>query len=126
MTVAHLGDLPTKRYLARVIPNPYLGPPDQRLWREELFSLDACWTGTERRPGQADWRDQVLERDGPIYRACGREYPVGDLELDHIHPGGRFKRATDADRLENLQLLCSVHHQTKTQESRHVLSRMKG
>ena len=47
LTVAHLGELPTKRYLARVIPNPYLAPPDQKLWREELFSLDAFWSGDE-------------------------------------------------------------------------------
>jgi RNA-directed DNA polymerase len=126
LTVAHLGELPTKRYLARVIPNPYLAPLDHKLQREELFSLDAFWTGTEARPGQTDWRDYVIERDGPVCRVCGGEYPVWELELDHIQPRGRYKRADDADRPENFQLLCSIHHQTKTQESRHVLSRMKG
>ncbi len=126
LTVAHLSELPTKRYMARVIPNPYLGLTDQRLWREELFSLEAFWSGRERRPGQTDWRDRVVERDGPVCRVCGRAYPVWELELDHIQPRGRFKRVEDADYLENFQLLCSVHHQTKTQESRHVLSRMKG
>jgi RNA-directed DNA polymerase len=126
LTVAHLGELPTKRYLAKVIPNPYLVPSDQKLEREKLFSLDALWTGTEARPGQTDWRDHVIERDGPVCRVCGSAYPVGELELDHIQPRGKYKRAEDADHLENFQLLCSVHHQTKTQEHRHVLSRMKG
>ena len=126
LTVAHLSELPTKRYLARVIPNPYLVPPDQKLWREDLFSLDAFWNGIERRPGQTDWRDHVIERDGPVCRVCDSEYPVWELELDHIQPRGRYKRADDADHLENFQLLCSIHHQTKTQKSRHVLSRMKG
>src|SRR5262249_23883303 len=76
LTVAHLSDLPTKRYMARVIPNPYLDPTDQALWREELFSLDACWSGIERRPGQTDWRGPVRDPLGPDVGGWREDEPV--------------------------------------------------
>jgi hypothetical protein len=124
-TLAQLSAIPTKRYKARVIPHPYITAPAEQLWREVPFSLETLWVGTERRHGQADWRDLVLDRDGPICAQCGTVYPEWELELDHIQPRGSFRRPPDADHLENFQLLCTSHHRTKTKKDRQVLSRVR-
>jgi hypothetical protein len=125
VTLAQLSAIPTQRYKARVIANPYLTSSTGPLWREDLFSLESLWGGTEQRPGQADWRDRVLERHGPICTRCGRVYPEWELELDHIQPRESFRRPFEADYLENFQLLCTSHHRTKTKKDRQVLSRVR-
>ena len=125
VTLAPLGAISTKRYKARIIPNPYTTSPVEPLRREVIFSLDSQWVGTERRPGQADWRDLVLERDGAICTRCGTVYPEWELELDHIKPRGSFRRPFEANYLENFQLLCTSHHRTKTKTDRQVLSRVR-
>jgi RNA-directed DNA polymerase len=124
-TLAQLSAIPTKRYQARVIPNPDTTAPAEQLWRDVPFSLETLWRGTEQRHGQADWRDLVLDRDGPICAQCGTVYPEWALELDHRKPRGSFRRPPDADHLENFQLLCTPHHRTKTKQDRQVLSRVR-
>jgi len=122
LKLAQLGTIPTKRYVTKKIPNPYTTPTTNLLWRENLISMENLWTGNEARPGGADWRDLVLERDGSVCAACGREFPEWELELDHVKPRGRFRRTQDADYLENFQLLCTFHHRVKTEKDRLVLS----
>ncbi|HSF33023.1 MAG TPA: HNH endonuclease signature motif containing protein [Candidatus Tectomicrobia bacterium] len=124
-STAQLSAIPTKRYKARVIPNPYTTAPAEQLQREVPFSLEPLGLGTEQRHGQADWRDLVLDRDGPVCAQCGTVYPEWELELDHIQPRGSFRRPPDADHLENFQLLCTSHHRTKTKKDRQVLSRVR-
>jgi len=117
--------IPSKRYLARRIPNPYTTRTPQAIDREDIFSIDAMWSGREVRGGRMDWRDLVLERDGAICAECGLEYPEWELELDHKTPRARFRRAKGADFLENFQLLCTPHHRNKTKKEQQVLSRVR-
>ena len=108
-----LRNLPVRRYRIKTIPNPYT--TKQPIQREELFSLDAItpW-GEGARKGQADCRDFILERDGHKGAKCGQAFPEWDLELDHIKPIRRFRRPSDANYLENFQMLCTADHREKT------------
>lgn len=110
-----LRNLPVRRYRIKTIPNPYT--TEQPIQREELFSLDgiAPW-GEGTRKGQADFRDLILERDGQKCAKCGQVFPKWELELDHIKPVRRFKRPSDANYLENFQMLCTADHREKTKQ----------
>ena len=92
--------------------------------RESLFSYDDIHAG-ERRPGQGDLREEVLLRDGPICAWCKKAFNPWEVQVDHIKPYARFKRPEDADRLENLQVLCTEHHRAKTKTDLKVLSRVR-
>ena len=125
ITLKRLDHLATRRYKVRVIPNPYTQTDHSTIWREDDFSLDYAWAGCERRPGQADWRDLVLERDGTACALCGRTFSPWELELDHRKPVARFQRVKDAEYPENLQMLCTSCHRNKTRQDRQVLSRVR-
>src|SRR5215467_4639781 len=89
-----------------------------------LFSYDDIHAG-ESRPGQGDLREEVLLRDGPICAWCKKACNLWEVQVDHIKPSARFKRPQDADRLENLQVLCTEHHRAKTKTDLKVLSRVR-
>jgi 5-methylcytosine-specific restriction endonuclease McrA len=105
-----------------LVPNPYLTM--QRLVREELPRQD-FWTGYETRPGWADLRLMVIQRDN--YQCCLCGQPVSDLnaEVDHLIPYRNYRRPIDANRLENLWTLCVDCHKRKTQEDRRMESRVQ-
>ena len=124
--VRWLRNIPTKRYPLRRIPNPYATPCPEGIQREDIFALDDLWTGDEvDRPGRAEFRDRILERNGSMCAVCKQAFPAWELELDHIKPREAFKRANDADVLANFQLLCTPHHRAKTKADRQVLSRVR-
>jgi RNA-directed DNA polymerase len=118
-----------KRYIARTWHNPYTEKDEvkkekERMKRESLFSYDDIHAG-ESRPGQGDLREEVLLRDGPICAWCKKAFNPWEVQGDHIKPYARFTRPEEADRLENLQVLCTEHHRAKTKTDLKVLSRVR-
>jgi len=97
-------------------PNPYTMQVIH-LQREEL-PQETCWTGQEPRPGMADLRPIVLERDGFICQGCGQSVTPQSAQVDHKRPVRRFKRPVEANRLDNLQTLCLKCHKQKHQSDR--------
>jgi RNA-directed DNA polymerase len=102
-------------------PNPYttLGP----IKREELLD-DNPWLGNEERPGMADLRPIVLERDEFRCCQCGEAVTYRTAQVDHIKSVCRFKIPVDANRLENLQTLCIPCHEQKTRSHHQGESRV--
>ena len=111
------------RYRDRILkPNPYL--TQARIDREELPS-DTSWRGYEARPGMADLRPDILERDQYTCQQCGTAVTHRTAEIDHIRPVRRFKRPIDANVEGNLQTLCLPCHDKKTQADRQGESRVR-
>jgi group II intron reverse transcriptase/maturase len=102
-------------------PNPYT--TQARLEREELLDDDP-WLGTECRPGMADLRPVVLERDGHKCCVCKEAVTKETAQVDHVRPVCTFKRPVDANRLENLWTLCVPCHKRKTEMDRQRESRV--
>ena len=118
-----------KRYVAKTWHNPYTEKDDvkkekERIKRESLFNYDNIRLG-ESRPGGGDLRDEVILRDGPICAWCKKEFNRWEVQVDHIKQRARFKNPEDADRMENMQVLCTECHRAKTKTDLKVLSRVR-
>ena len=118
-----------KRFVAKTWHNPYTEKEEvkkekERIKRESLFNYDSIHFGESRR-GQGDLREEVLLRDGPICAQCKKEFNPWEVQVDHIRAYARFKNPTDADRLENQQVLCTECHRAKTKSDLKVLSRVR-
>jgi RNA-directed DNA polymerase len=118
-----------KRFVAKTWHNPYTEQDEvkrekERIKRESLFSYDNLHFG-ESRPGQGDLREEVLLRDGPICARCKKAFNSWEVQVDHIKARARFKNAEDADRIENMQVLCTECHRAKTKTDLKVLSRVR-
>jgi RNA-directed DNA polymerase len=117
-------EFPTLQYKQRFLkPNPYL-TQERRLEREEL-PHESHWTGYEARPGMADLRPLILERDEYTCQLCGAIVNDHTAEIDHIRPVRRFKRPIDANTEDNLWTLCINCHQEKTKYDRQAESRVR-
>jgi hypothetical protein len=103
-------------------PNPYT--TRTVIGREELLD-DRPWLGTELRPGMADLRPLVLERDRYECRLCHQLVTSATAQVDHIRPVSSFRRPVDSNRLENLWTLCVPCHEEKTELDRQRESRMR-
>jgi len=119
-----------KYFLAKTWHNPYTDPEKvqrekDRIKRESLFSYDQLWTGNEHGQAGMDLREEVILRDGPTCNKCGNVFHPSEVQIDHIKPRAWFKNPTDADRLDNLQVLCTACHRAKTKIDLKVLSRMR-
>jgi len=119
-----------KRFVARTLDNPYteteqVRAEKDRMKRESLFTHDNAWIGKESRPGMMDLREEILLRDGPMCARCKDTFHPYEVQVDHIIRRAKFKNPTDADRLENLQVLCTHCHRAKTKIDRKVLSRVR-
>lgn len=119
-----------KRFVARTWHNPYTEKDKvieekDRIKRESLLKYDEIWIGNEDRQGWMDLREEALLRDGPICAKCKQTHHPYEGQVDHIIPRAKFKDPTDADRLENLQVLCTDCHRAKTKTDLKVLSRMR-
>jgi len=117
-------DFPTTHYKKRFLkPNPYT--TQEKIQREEL-PTDTYWTGHEARPGMADLRPFILDRDCYVCQRCGGPGTPKTLHVDHIRPVRRFKRPVDANVPENLQTLhIEACHRKKTEEDRQRESRVR-
>jgi RNA-directed DNA polymerase len=118
-----------KRFVAKTWHNPYTEQDEvkrekERIKRESLFSYDNIHFG-ENRPGKGDLREEVLLRDGPICARCKKEFNSWEVQVDHIKARARFKNPEDADRMENMQVLCTECHRAKTKIDLKVLSRVR-
>ena len=117
-------EFPSLQYRQRFFkPNPYL-TQEKKLGREELPN-ETYWTGYEARPGMADFRPLILERDEYTCQLCEAEVTANTAEVDHIRPVRRFKRPIDANTPENLWTLCRNCHQEKTKADRQAESRVR-
>ena len=122
--LVRLAEFPTLQYKQRFLnPNPYL-TQDKRLEREELPN-ETYWTGYESRPGMADLRPLILERDEYRCQLCRSEIQANTAEIDHIRPVRRFKRPIDANTFDNMWTLCKLCHQEKTKSDRQAESRVR-
>jgi len=118
-----------KRRVAKTWHNPYteqdkVKKEKERIKRESLFSYDNIRLG-ERRPEEIDLREEVLLRDGPICARCKKEVNPWEAQVDHIKARALFKRLEDANRMENMQVLCTDCHRAKTKADLKVLSRVR-
>lgn len=117
-------EFPTLQYKQRFLkPNPYL-VQEKRLERETLPN-ETYWTGYEARPGMADLRPLILERDEYTCQKCGNAVTTHTSETDHIRPVRRFKRPVDANTPDNLWTLCITCHKRKTKDERQAESRVR-
>jgi len=105
-----------------LVPNPYT--TIATIEREELPDTNP-WTGYEERPGWADLRLQVLERDDYTCCLCKTRLSESEAEVDHLTRYAKFKRPVDANRLGNLWTLCKPCHKRKTQSDREMESRVR-
>jgi RNA-directed DNA polymerase len=117
-----------KRLLGKTWHNPYTEKDEvrkekERIKRESLFTYDNRLG--ENRIGAQDLREEVILRDGPICAWCKKEFHPFEVQVDHIKARTRFKDPKDADRMENMQVLCTRHHRAKTKIDLEVLSRMR-
>jgi len=114
---------PARKRLVKVLYNPYT--KQETIERERPFSYEALWSGIEQaHAGWADLREAVLLSQGTTCARCGTALHASEAEIDHIRPRARFKAPQEADRMGNLQILCTPCHRAKTQTDRKVLSRM--
>jgi RNA-directed DNA polymerase len=104
-------------------PNPYL-TEERQLSRENL-PIETYWTGYEARPGMADLRPAIRERDEYTCQRCGVKVTASTSEVDHIWPVRRCKRPIDANVPENLWTLCIACHDSKTKADQQVESRVR-
>jgi group II intron reverse transcriptase/maturase len=113
----------TRTYAKRFLkPNPYT---TQELIKREDPPTDNPWLGFETRPGMADLRQAVMERDKFTCRICKEPVTPDTCQVDHILPYRRYKRPVDANRLNNLWTLCIPCHKRKTESDRQAESRMQ-
>jgi group II intron reverse transcriptase/maturase len=111
-----------RRYFASPFkPNPYT--TQTGIEREELLDANP-WLGTEDRPGMADLRPVVLERDGYRCRVCKEPVTDATAQVDHVLPVSLYKRPVDANCLSNLWTLCVPCHKRKTESDRQRESRV--
>jgi len=115
--------------MAKTWHNPYTEKDEvrkekERIRRESLFTYDSVRPG-ESRIGAQDLREEVILRDGPICAWCKKEFHPFEVQVDHIKSRARFKNPEDADRMPNMQVLCTRHHRAKTKMDLKVLSRMR-
>jgi RNA-directed DNA polymerase len=118
-----------RRLVAKTWHNPYTEQDEvkkekERIKRESLFSYDNIYVG-ENRPGWGDLREEILLRDGPICARCKNIFNPWEVQVDHIKMRARFKNPEDADRMENMQVLCTDCHRAKTKTDLKVLSRVR-
>ncbi len=123
-------EIKTRKRLVRAWHNPYtekemVGREKERIKRESLLSYNSLWLGNEDRPGEMDLREEALLKHGPICAKCKGTFHPSEVYGDHIIARKRFKDPTEADRIENIQILCHDCHRAKTKIDLKVLSRMR-
>jgi RNA-directed DNA polymerase len=130
LTLKMPSEYKAKYFVAKTWHNPYTEKDNvvsekERIKRESLFSYDKLWIGETDRQGRMDLREELLLRDGPVCVKCNKTFHSSEMQMDHIRPRARFKDPTEADQLDNLQLLCTNCHRAKTKTDLKVLSRMR-
>jgi len=119
-----------KRFVATTWHNPYTEPEKvksekERIKYESLPAYSRIWDGDEDRPGWRDLREEVILLKGTTCSNCGTTLHPSEVEVDHIKRPTRFKDPTEANSMDNLQILCTPCHRAKTKAAPKVLSRVR-
>lgn len=119
-----------KRLLAKAWHNPYTA--QEAIRRERFIWYESLWSGYQDRQGGSDLREDLIDLkgticaiQGPDCLSRGKPLHPSEVEMDHITPRAKFKDPTEADRMGNLQPVCTPCHRAKTQTDLKVLSRMR-
>lgn len=80
----------------------------------DKYRCGACqFIAEARRPQRrASYRSNLVDlviRDGPDCRGCGRRLSGRDMTIDHVRP----QAAGGSDRLDNLQIMCAACNASK-------------
>ncbi len=130
ITLVMPGEYRAKKLRTTTWHNPYtrkeaIREEKERIKRESLCSYDKLWTGYEDRHGGMDLREEAILLKGTTCNLCGTTLHPSEVEVDHIIPRAKFKDPTEADSMDNLQILCTPCHRAKTKTDLKVLSRMR-
>ncbi len=132
ITLISPAEYKAKRLLAKTWHNPYTAK--EAIIREKFLWYESLWSGYDNRiEGWMDQREEVIRLKGTV---CALNYPdiceskgkplhPSEVEIDHIILRAKFKDPTEADRMSNLQPVCSSCHRAKTKTDLKVLSRMR-
>ncbi len=119
-----------KRLLTKTWHNPYTAK--DAIIREKLLVYESAWSGHEHRQGRMDLRDEAIALkgtmcaiNGPDCESKGVPLHPSEVHGDHIIARSRFKNPKDADRIGNIQIVCTNCHRAKTKNDLRVLSRMR-
>jgi RNA-directed DNA polymerase len=120
-----------KKLLTKTWHNPYTAK--EEIMREKFIWYESLWSGHENRQSWSDLREEVIQLKGTvcalnlpdICESKGEPLHPSEVEIDHIMPRKKFKDLTEADRMGNLQPICSPCHRAKTKTDLRVLSRMR-
>ncbi len=119
-----------KRFVAKTWHNPYTEPEKaksekERIKYESLTAYNQIWNGHEDRQGKGDLREEAILLKGTTCNKCGITLHPSEVQVDHIKSRARFKDQTEADSMDNLQILCTPCHRAKTKTDLKVLSRVR-
>lgn len=112
-----------RRHFVKIWTNPYLGAA--KLKWEDFLTFEWTWDGSEKYDGGMDLRWEALLEKGTDCEKCGAQLNPWEAEVDHVKPRSSFKDPKAADKMDNLQILCTRCHRVKTQYDLKVLSRMR-
>ena len=119
-----------KRFVAKTWYNPYtetemVKSEKERIKYEILLAYNRIWSGHEDRQGKGDLREEAILLKGTTCAKCGITLHPSEVQVDHTIPRARFKDQTEADSMDNLQILCTPCHRAKTKTDLKVLSRVR-
>ena len=130
MKVIRPDEYGAKRLLKKSWHNPYTAK--EAIIREKFIWYESLWTGDEDRQGWSDLREEVIQLKGTICAiqgpdciSQGKPLHPSEVEIDHIILRKKFKDPQEADRMGNLQPVCTPCHRAKTKTDLKVLSRMR-
>jgi RNA-directed DNA polymerase len=120
-----------KKTIGRTWHNPYTAK--EEIIREKFIWYESLWSGNEDRQGASDLREEMILHKGTvcalnlpdICESKGKPLHPSEVEMDHIIPRRKFKDPREADRMGNLQPVCTPCHRAKTKTDLKVLSRMR-
>jgi 5-methylcytosine-specific restriction endonuclease McrA len=119
-----------KRLLIKPWHNPYTAK--EAIVREYYHWYESIWSGHQNRQGSSDLREEMILLKGTICalqlpgcESMGKPLHPSEVEMDHIKLRVKFKDPQEADRMDNLQPVCSPCHRAKTKTDLKVLSRMR-
>jgi RNA-directed DNA polymerase len=123
-------DFRAKNRLVKTWHNPYTAK--EEIVREKLLIYESLWSGHEDRQGASDLREEIILLKGTVCAiqgldciSHGRPLHPSEVEIDHIKLRIKFKDPREADRMGNLQPVCTPCHRAKTKADLKVLSRMR-
>jgi 5-methylcytosine-specific restriction endonuclease McrA len=120
-----------KKLIGKTWHNPYTAK--EEIIREKFFWYESLWSGYDNRQDRSDLREEMILLKGTvcalnlpdICESKGKSLHPSEIEMDHIILRAKFKEPTEADRMSNLQPVCTSCHRAKTKTDLKVLSRMR-